>query len=212
MKYVYQSLVVALFNAIAKTKKEAAEREAAEKSKDKVEGWLLGHLLYIISCESYNLFCIRSKFSFSKHGRLLCKLFIFDVYNAVGETTIHRTDVKQMTHENFLAMLKGQKEDTKAMEEFEAATSKTKVSKDERSKKGIPQAPSSSGAADPGASGTTWNALRDEYPLAGQSMALKVKTVCNFPNFSKLFKATSILIDTDTCVGKSMPQTLYPTS
>ena len=30
--------VVALFNAIAKTKKEAAEKEAAEKSKDKPEG------------------------------------------------------------------------------------------------------------------------------------------------------------------------------
>lgn len=88
-----------------------------------------------------------------------------------------------MTHENFLAMLKGQKEDTKAMEEFEAATSRTKISKDERSKKGIPHAPSSSGAAGPGAGGITWNALRDEYPLAGQSMALKVKTVWTFPNF-----------------------------
>ena len=45
MKYVNQSLVVALFNAIAKTKKEAAEREAAEKSKDKTEGWLLFYVL-----------------------------------------------------------------------------------------------------------------------------------------------------------------------
>ena len=34
----YCIAVVALFNAIAKTKKEAAEKEAAEKSKDKPEG------------------------------------------------------------------------------------------------------------------------------------------------------------------------------
>lgn len=80
-----------------------------------------------------------------------------------------------MTHENFLAMLKGQKEDSKAMEEFEAATSNTKIPREERSKKGIPQAPSSSGATSTGGNGITWNALRDEYPSAGQSMALKVK-------------------------------------
>lgn len=38
--YIYPSSVVALFNAIAKTKKDAAEKEAAEKSKDKPEGRL----------------------------------------------------------------------------------------------------------------------------------------------------------------------------
>jgi hypothetical protein len=31
--------VVALFNAITKTKKDEAEKAAAEKSKDKSEGW-----------------------------------------------------------------------------------------------------------------------------------------------------------------------------
>ena len=95
------------------------------------------------------------------------------------ETEIHRTDVKQMTHENFLAMLKGQKEDTKVMAEFEAATNKTKSN--EKSKKSITQAPSSSSSsAGNSVGGTgrtgeiTWNALLDDYPLAGQSMALKV--------------------------------------
>ena len=82
-----------------------------------------------------------------------------------------------MTHENFLAMLKGQKEDTKVMAEFEAAASRTKSS--EKSSTGIPQAPSSSSASNStggaGRAGAiTWNALLDDYPLAGQSMALKV--------------------------------------
>jgi hypothetical protein len=36
--YFFFQSVVALFNAIAKTKKEAAQKEAAEKSKEKSEG------------------------------------------------------------------------------------------------------------------------------------------------------------------------------
>ena len=108
----------------------------------------------------------------------------------VPETEIHRTDVKQMTHENFLAMLKGQKDDEKVMEEFESATLKTKSNDAlKKGKTGSVQAPSSSsgnngsGSVSTGRTGITWNALKDDYPLAGQSMALKVSqfpTVTSF--------------------------------
>lgn len=84
-----------------------------------------------------------------------------------------------MTHENFLAMLKGQKEDAKVMEEFEAVTSKGKSSiNNDKSSRGK-SSEKSSGSSSTGASGSagpvTWNALLDDYPLAGQSMALKVR-------------------------------------
>jgi hypothetical protein len=85
-----------------------------------------------------------------------------------------------MTHENFLAMLKGQKEDAKVMEEFEAVTSKGKstINNDKLSRGKSSE--KSSGSSSTGASGSagpvTWNALLDDYPLAGQSMALKVRT------------------------------------
>ena len=86
-----------------------------------------------------------------------------------------------MTHENFLAMLKGQKDDEKVMEEFESATLKTKSNDAlKKGKTGSVQAPSSSsgnsgsGSVSTGRTGITWNALKDDYPLAGQSMALKV--------------------------------------
>lgn len=81
-----------------------------------------------------------------------------------------------MTHENFLAMLKGQKEDAKVMEEFEAVTSKgkplTNNNKLPREKVSGSSSTGASGSAGP----VTWNALLDDYPLAGQSMALKVRT------------------------------------
>ena len=97
-----------------------------------------------------------------------------------------------MTHENFLAMLKGQKDDEKVMEEFESATLKTKSNDAlKKGKTGSVQAPSSSsgnngsgnGSVSTGRTGITWNALKDDYPLAGQSMALKVSqfpTVTSF--------------------------------
>jgi len=135
--------VVALFNAIAKTKKEAAEKEAAEKSKEKSE--------------------------------------------EPGDTEVHRPGVKQMTHENFLAMLKGLPEGKKddATEDFAAAASGAEkreldsIKKSARAKAATviggtqgSSGSSSSGAGAP-AAGVTWNALLDDYPLAGQSMALK---------------------------------------
>lgn len=93
-----------------------------------------------------------------------------------------------MTHENFLAMLKGQKEDVKVMEEFDAKTRKSKQlsSSDRKSSTQDKAVERSSGNSSSGASGAaggiTWNALLDEYPLAGQSMALKVlpSTICHF--------------------------------
>jgi hypothetical protein len=85
-----------------------------------------------------------------------------------------------MTHENFLAMLKGQKEDAKVMEEFEAVTSKGKSTTNNDKLSRGKSSEKSSGSSSTGASGSagpvTWNALLDDYPLAGQSMALKVRS------------------------------------
>ena len=84
-----------------------------------------------------------------------------------------------MTHENFLAMLKGQKEDVKVMEEFDAKTQKSKQLSSSDRKAHDNAVERSTGNSSSGASGSaggiTWNALLDEYPLAGQSMALKVR-------------------------------------
>ena len=96
------------------------------------------------------------------------------------ETTINRTDVKQMTHENFLAMLKGGKKDARVMEDFDSSSNKGSIMTHSRDRSsGSEVAERIAGKSSSGASGTaggiTWNALLDEYPLAGQSMALKVR-------------------------------------
>jgi hypothetical protein len=88
-----------------------------------------------------------------------------------------------MTHENFLAMLKGGKKDARVLEEFESTSNKGSImtnSRDRSSGSEVAEriaGKSSSGAAG-AAGGITWNALLDEYPLAGQSMALKVRNIC----------------------------------
>jgi hypothetical protein len=94
-----------------------------------------------------------------------------------GDTEVHRPDVKQMTHENFLAMLKG----LPAGEKEDATTSSSKAkaldsdNKPLRAKEGTVAHSSSSRTADaPSGSSVTWNALKDDYPLGSQSMALKV--------------------------------------
>lgn len=101
----------------------------------------------------------------------------------VAETTINRTDVKQMTHENFLAMLKGGKKDARVLEEFESTSNKGSImtnSRDRSSGSEVAEriAGKSSSGSSGAAGGITWNALLDEYPLAGQSMALKVRNTC----------------------------------
>lgn len=109
-----------------------------------------------------------------------------------GDTEINRpgVGVKQMTHENFLAMLKGLpagKTDVDATEDFAAAASGAEkkelnsIKKSARAKAAavIGSTPGSSGSSSSGAgapaAGVTWNALLDDYPLTGQSMALKVR-------------------------------------
>lgn len=101
----------------------------------------------------------------------------------VAETTINRTDVKQMTHENFLAMLKGGKKDARVLEEFETSSNKGSImtnSRDRSSGSEVAEriAGKSSSGSSGAAGGITWNALLDEYPSAGQSMALKVRNIC----------------------------------
>jgi hypothetical protein len=107
--------VVALFNAVAKSKKEAAEKEEAEKAKVETE----------------------------------------------ADHDIVRPDalnVKQMSDDSFLDMLKGAPEAASSGAGEGGAADKTT--------KGKGAASSSSGSSSAGSGGVTWSALRDDYPLS----------------------------------------------
>jgi hypothetical protein len=142
---------------------------------------------YVIQFYYYLSYVIIISFNIYSCYYLLILLLLMNL--EPGDTEVHRPGVKQMTHENFLAMLKGLPEGKKddATEDFAAAASGAEkreldsIKKSARAKAATviggtqgSSGSSSSGAGAP-AAGVTWNALLDDYPLAGQSMALKVR-------------------------------------